>query len=360
MKYVVYQCKNEGSFGPQKIKDAVERFLNGEWASQSEQFVLCMREPSQTRIREDAIKEQSEKLRTFGIKLIPWDAIELDLLLRERPKIVNDFFGRAWVSEFCGAEKANGLARRMDAAEVSRLRSRLGSLYTNYFDQLDPGLRNRDPDDSDRLQFRDRFVVPDVIIRSDAIVGVSDTNDHSDEVGDRDPDTRRRSPFEQPPERVQQRSTVGTRGERSPVTSILVTGHQSVLLGGPGSGKSTLLRYLVTDLLLAEPTLVDVAKKWGGYLPIWVPFAFWTQMISDEGPPRSLPEVLQAWLNSQGVPQTWKLVERALEDERLLLLVDGLSSRRAAHHGHARLRAPSDRPRSVNPRATRRPARRPR
>lgn len=96
-------------------------------------------------------------------------------------------------------------------------------------------------------------------------------------------------------------------------------------MGGPGSGKSSLLRFVAKDLLKETPSLPSVAREWGGLLPVWVPFAFWAKSISDPASTeRSLSEVVHRWLVHFDEEQLWPLVEKALGDERLLLLVDGL------------------------------------
>jgi hypothetical protein len=53
-------------------------------------------------------------------------------------------------------------------------------------------------------------------------------------------------------------------------------------------------------------------------LPIFVPFAFWTQEIAKQSsPPRGLVECLHRWLMFWSAGDCWPLVGKALEDERL-------------------------------------------
>ena len=103
-KYIVYQCKREKDFGPQKIRDAVGEFLSGEWLEKSREFTLCTQESLQGRQRAEAFEEMAAKLRQHDVVLTPWDAPEINTLLKERHELVADFFGPAWATAFCGSQ----------------------------------------------------------------------------------------------------------------------------------------------------------------------------------------------------------------------------------------------------------------
>ena len=98
---------------------------------------------------------------------------------------------------------------------------------------------------------------------------------------------------------------------------------RALVIGVPGSGKSSLLRHLITDLFSDSPTLARFASGFGTLLPIWVPFAFWTQLISRDGD-SSLSECLKQWFDQWNQAKVWPLVQGAFDDRRLLLLVNGL------------------------------------
>ncbi len=111
---------------------------------------------------------------------------------------------------------------------------------------------------------------------------------------------------------------------RQPIDVWMARHESCVVLGQPGAGKSSLLRFLALDVLAAEPELTSLHQKWGSYLPIWIPFAFWTRQVQSDAV-LSVPAVFKRWL------ETWDedadflaLFERALNDNRLLVLVDGL------------------------------------
>lgn len=324
-KYTVFQCKNEKEFGPQKIKDAITEFLDGSWASRSEKFVLCMREGITTAQREAEIRAQTERLEARNIEFESWDGDGLDRRLRRHPEIVADFFGRAWVEHFNGPEAVTQLQNRLDAQEVRDLRARLALLYGHLFDQLDPGLLNPDPSITTRLHFADRFVFPDVYeqvfparleVDSEAPQTPTERELPLDPLGADVPARRR----------ILLRRPVPVARERSSAEDFVARSAQAVLVGGPGCGKSSFLRFLAIDLLRDSPCLMKLARRWGTFLPIWVPFGLWTQLIArTAGPPPSLPEVMRTWLRTHAEEtRLWPLVEKSLQDERLLLLVDGL------------------------------------
>jgi predicted NACHT family NTPase len=99
---------------------------------------------------------------------------------------------------------------------------------------------------------------------------------------------------------------------------------RGVILGGPGLGKSAALRFLALDLLSDQPRAEPLARRWGNYLPILVPFALLTRLVAAQEVV-SVVDFLRGWLRKLSAPaQTVALLEKALDDERLLLLVDGL------------------------------------
>ena len=85
------------------------------------------------------------------------------------------------------------------------------------------------------------------------------------------------------------------------------------------------MRFLAIDLLSESPKLSVLSKKWGLFLPVWLPFALWTKYISDSPAGIcSIKDVLYGWLKSWDEERLWPLVEQTLEDKRLILLIDGL------------------------------------
>ncbi|HEV8712734.1 MAG TPA: NACHT domain-containing protein, partial [Candidatus Binatia bacterium] len=326
-QYTVYQCKRVRHFGPARIKAAVTTFLKGDWVGKTETLVLCTSESLVSKDRADEIEKQHERLQGSGVSLIPWDVDVLCEKLKAHPDLVHDFFGNAWVRSFVGEEAAKRLGRRLEPRQVLRLRQRLAEFYRRIFDTQDPGLPG-DPGTRDEpLLLEHRFVVPDIAdLRQDVLqpiqgAGLRSSGDVAYAPGD---DTS--SPWldKLPREAGRGRQEI-IASIRQPIPTWLARASRNVVLGLPGSGKSSLLRFLALDLLSQEPRLALFAQRWGQHIPVWIPFALWTRLIdSPQGEFRSLPDLLREWFHRWHEDALWPLVEEALRDGRLLLLVDGL------------------------------------
>lgn len=325
-RYRTYQCKRERRFTASKIRDAVSAFLRGIWADRTAMFVLCTQEPLTESSRADEVERQRERLSARGVGFEPWDAERLSRKLKDLPRLVDDFFGRAWVREFCGEEAVASLGRRMDAAAIAAFRSQCGTFYRTVFNCHDPGLTIGGPTSAESLPLERRYVIPHVQISS-----------ATDQV------SAESLPIEEDLERIatmrspdldgryatlrQGRPAVTVSARQRHLVQVddwLASHDRTIILGAPGSGKSALLRYVAIDLLATEPTMEGLARRWGGYLPVWVPFPLWTKLITTTGPAASITDMLRDWLHGWNEESLWPLVERALEDDRLLLLVDGL------------------------------------
>ena len=338
-KYSVWQCKRYQKFRLSLIKKAVSDFLNGSWASKADEFVLAVTVKTEKTDLADAIEAQGDRLREQNIRFLPLGITQISERLKDHPDLVDDFFGREWVRVFCGKEAADKLSsRRLEPEQVKRLRQLLRHCYTQHFEITDPGLPSLAGSinsDFQPLSLVDRFVPPEILeeqqvshtpeileeqqVSRTEMINYSledqyNQRPHTD-VTTNDSSTLRRT-------RVTPRPSVVRRS----AIDWLSDCDRAVIIGDPGIGKSTLLRCILLDLLSAEPRYEIFARRWGQYLPVWVPFAMWTRLASSESETEcSLSNVLTTWLCKVSAGKDLiKLVQQALEDSRLLLFVDGL------------------------------------
>jgi energy-coupling factor transporter ATP-binding protein EcfA2 len=330
--YRVYQCKNEKNFGPKKIEEAVTKFLDGDWVTKTDTLVLCTRESLASVLRADELEKQANKLRNLGITLLAWDSIELSLKLKTLPQIVHDFFSRAWVEVFCGIEVAAEFTNRLDADEVAAFRAQLGEFYRHLFSNHDPGLPLYASADEPPPPLESRYVLPDInegrVIRQGHAEARESRFSASGSIKEVAASIPQRVEGETKQEYLPINRT-NRYTQRQSIEKWLTSHERTIVLGPAGSGKSSLLRFLCTDLMAPNPQLRLLAEKWGQHLPIWIPFAFWSkQVASSSNGDVSLREALRHWLRSWDHEPLSELVEQALDDDRVLLLVDGLDEHR--------------------------------
>lgn len=337
--YVTYQCKRVKEFGPKKITAAINTFAQDAWFGRSKRFVLCTSESLASKLRTDAI----EQARTLlgEVELLVWDADTLSILLKDQPRIVDDFFGRPWVNAFNGLEAATALGERLDAEAVRRYRSELRAFYASVFAKHDPGILSGGGQHLRPLSLAQRYTIPDVVASTTSSLDESTAFTEQDHLADSlplldspeileptdsHPDRNYRNLSSQDRRRGYRRQIHNTRVERRlNVDDWLDRSNRSIVLAGPGGGKSALLRFLSLDLLSDEPQLTKAAERWGSRLPVWVPFGRWTRSVeANVGAEGSLSRALESWFEEFDASDLWPLVSRALNDDRLLLLVDGL------------------------------------
>ena len=314
-EHTCYQCKNVASFGEADIRDAVAKFLEGKWANNANTFVLCVAIPLQSTQQVDAIVEQGARLERKGIQFVIWDASEGGVLsetLKRLPELVDDFFGRGWVSAFNGDEAADGLGERLDGQELARLRQRLGGLYETVFNRHDPGLRLSG---LHRLRYVNRYVPVDLteqtLLR---IVGQPEQTaaDGSSRADPRDPAQPEWSQSSAP------RSWLDVLETRRPTLEWLSDKQQCVVLGEPGSGKSALLRYLALALLGTEgPEIGELDVNLFNRLPVWMSFARYTAILKEQ-PNANVEDYVRGWLHQHSFDDIYPLFERALRHSNVI------------------------------------------
>jgi hypothetical protein len=358
-RYLCLQSRRIAKLTAAKLKKAVSDFLAGIWPPSCRVFVYATSLPAVRAELADEIRIQTERLRHEGIEFEVWDAELMSPWLKDKPSLVYDFFGRTWAKSFCDSEAVDRLGTRLDAGQVGELRDQLQRFYTAMFDVTDSGMIGLRQANVPRLAVRDRFILPDVLVaapparrriavpgaaaglpgspglasQGDAgVVGTWDQQAHAARygrarlpaasavqvAGDADSPTHDgggpRSPF------------AGTApAVRTDPDTWLASGDRHVLVGAPGSGKTTFLRHLVLDMLSDSPALTAWTRRLGNRLPVWLPFHFFTwRQARYQGKNASVEATLQAWLEQHDAASLWPLVEVALLDERLLLIIDGL------------------------------------
>ena len=350
-RYLTVQSRRIASLTAAKLRKAVSDFLAGTWAGVSRVFVYAVALPAIRTELADEIVTQTARLKQAGIDFEVWDGEGLSLLLKHDPILVHDFFGRAWVDLFCGAQTAPHLRTRLDAAQVGVLRERLAGFYATLFAATDSGTAALRSAAGPNLALRERFVPPDVVIGPPLVSGTApSTSALNGQGGEQVPGRDGPQPAEwashahagrypRSASAQQWRRPAGSGLDagsgnhdgaaagisRAGIDTWLASDQCLLLVGEPGAGKSTVLRYVLLDLLSDAPSLERCAERFGDRLPVWLPFHFLTRrkaLFTDEA--ASLAATLRAWFEQQDAGQLWTLVSQALDDERLLLIVDGL------------------------------------
>ena len=100
--YVVVQCKRyQSDFSPGLLVKAVDRFLEGEW-QQASKFIVAVTRDASEREFADEVLHQRKRLRAEGFEFEVWDQQLLSSKLRERPELVERYFGIHWLRAFVG------------------------------------------------------------------------------------------------------------------------------------------------------------------------------------------------------------------------------------------------------------------
>jgi hypothetical protein len=313
--YSVVQCKRYKEFTGGHLKKAIDKFLDGRWKDRADTFVLAT-SSDLAEIAED-VTAQIDRLRKVGLAFEAWDRSSLSEKLKQEPDLVLDFFGRAAVDAFFDPMAGERLVSRLDPRELIEYRLALGDLYREVVAVDDLGIVAGSPS----TPLRQRFVMPDVVVESDGATAEDVKDRHSGSlrdqsglpeglVGEFEPHARDPMPLA-----VEAR----VAGDE-----WLATGDRKLVVGEPGAGKTALLRYVLLDMFEAEPRLESVARRWGDALPVWIPFGFWTRLARKASEPIGLERCIRSWLAHWSRDDLWPLVERAIDDQRLVLIVDGL------------------------------------
>ncbi|MER5985784.1 NACHT domain-containing protein [Streptomyces sp. NPDC001787] len=335
--YIVLQSRRVRTMTADRITKAVDDLLKGEWADRASMFHFATSFDLQNTKLDTAIREETERLAGLGITFVPWGVQEVSGLLKDHPRIVDDFFGRTWTERFCGPDAARALADNLPHRDSGELRAGLRDLYRAVFSaqggvhpaedsepggefvvlDVDPHSRRADLIDAEQPE-------PPVEERRPA-EGSGDGHTYlASRLG-----TRRQS-FRSARQLLRGGSPAASadpggpgRPGGLPADEWLAGGKYRLLVGRPGVGKSSFLRFMATDLLSPRPQSVALQREHSCDLPLWLPFGFLCRHLETSAE-NSLVSAAEAWLKSQSAGHLWPLVRRALRDDRLLLLVDGV------------------------------------
>jgi hypothetical protein len=336
-RYSCLQARRVQRVTKTALAAAVRDFQKGIWAPQSRRFIYATSLPGVATDLSEEIEKQSEILAKADIEFELWDAEELSTQLKQLPMVVDDFFGRPWVDLFCPDEASAKLGTRLDCDQTTELRLQLRRLYEAVFAVADTGLVALRLRAQQTSSLRDRFVTPNVLATLDAAL-ITETPEKVEPdqvdaplvhlINEASGGYRfaRHGDEWRTPASTAAASVRRLQPDECVSAAVWLGKHsRQVIVGDAGAGKSTLLRVLVLDLLDDEPLWPDLSSRWGERLPVWLPFHFFTQRVADEsGANASLSGALKAWFFQNDAAVVWPLVKAALEDERLLLVVDGL------------------------------------
>lgn len=322
-KYEIWQAKRYASITTGDVKGIVETFLTGTWVAKCETLILAVQASLADTKIQDEIERQAVELKKIGIVLLPRGGEELSVILREYPELVDDFFGRVWVEAFLGPEVATQLGPRLDGGEFAKVRAQLRRYYDAHFHLLDVGVSlplATDVATEATPSLLQRFTMPDVLIRDtindEQRVPTTESSGNGPTGGSSD------LGGSGPSGRVTTRRRDYVR--RTPMSPWLSTARQLAIVGEAGSGKSTLLRCVALDILLDQSMFPEISRRAGQLLPIHVSFSRWSRMSASLGRAAGLKQVVGEVLQPALTADLMSLLDRAIDERRILLLLDGL------------------------------------
>lgn len=324
--FVALQSRRVKNVTAASIASAVKDFLNGEWADRCARFYYATSSSLRDTKLDAAVRCARATLADKGIEFEPWGAEEVADLLRDEPRIVDDFFGRAWVTEFCGEDRAAELSRRITPEQARTARTALSELYRAAFRSqgASPTITGA------HMRGLSYLILDTQPVPEETTVGMCPEEpevveqpvsmlSQDEYVGSPKMMRRRARPS---PRRVTVKASDTDRA-RTPVDEWAESARLRLLIGAPGSGKSSFLMFAATDILADQPQSVALQRAHGGDLPLWLPFGFLCRHL-EGSTTNSVVSAIRAWVTQQGGPSAWDLTQPALEDERAILLVDGV------------------------------------
>lgn len=322
-RYDTWQAKCYAKYTPTHLKKACATFLDGDWVTRTDVFYIAVQCPVDDVGLQNAIEEQAELFHAQGITLKVLGGHDLGVALRNHPNIVLEFFGRECAKAFFGDTVSKELLLRLDGSELHRIRTQLQRVYQGGFELLDRIPVNAPTPFSDRPQalisLLDRFSAPDVLLKETVMSQAAPGQGEASISPMSEP---QRADAHSPAKKEESRQAENYR--RTPILNWLAESDHIAVLGHAGSGKSTVLRCLALDLLGEQGRFTDVAKRWGGHLPLFISFAKWVRLSESNGGTVGIKELIRATWQTQLTCDLVALIDQAIDESRVVLLVDGL------------------------------------
>jgi len=326
-KYEVWQAKRYQAITATELTSIVRTFNEGAWSTKTDTLILATQASLADTKMQDSLETEAAALKQHGITFLPRGGEELSEALREHPDLIDDFFGREWVKAFLGPQAADALGSRLDGGEFARVREQLRKYYDIHFRSLDIGvalpLLSDDPPKAPPPSLLARFAVPDVLVRSTLdeqqpstpapmtpnapVLSAGSTHANTPDGAERFAAPRRRDYL-----------------RRTPLANWLTQGVKFTIVGEPGSGKSTLLRCVALEMLEARGALPPVSRRWSGRLPIHLSFSRWSRLSARLERAASFQELVAETLQTGLTADLAGLLNRAIDERRIVLLLDGL------------------------------------
>lgn len=322
-RYNTWQAKCYKKYSVNNLKEACSTFLTGDWSRKTDVFYIALQCPVDDVHLQNTIEDQAEIFRGQGLTLKVLGGHDLCTALRSHPDIVLEFFGRECAKQFFGNTVNEDLLYRLDGSEIQKVRVQLERVYQAGFELLDKIPVNAPTPFSDQphnpISLLERFSAPDILLRESAISHLVKTQKSELTASIHDP---------QPTETLSQIKNEESRQteqyRRTPILNWLAQSDQIAVIGQAGTGKSTVLRCMALDLLGQQQRFGDVAKKWGLHLPLFISFAKWVRLTEANVEAVGIKELLRATWQQQLTADLVTLIDKAIDESRVVLFVDGL------------------------------------
>ncbi|MFW3166897.1 NACHT domain-containing protein [Pseudomonas syringae pv. syringae] len=322
-RYDTWQAKCYAKYTRRDLEKACATFLAGGWLARTDIFYIAVQCPVDDVGLQDAIEVQAELFHAQGITLKVLGGHDLCNTLRNHPDVVLEFFGRECAKAFFGDSVSQELLLRLDGSELHKIRTQLHRVYQGGFELLDRIPVNAPTPFSNRPQapisLLDRFSAPDVFLKETVMSQAAPSQGEASTSSVSKP---QRADAHSPLKKEESRQAENYR--RSPILDWLAKSDQIAVVGHAGSGKSTVLRCLALDLLGEQELFTDVAKRWGRHLPLFISFAKWVRLSEANAGTVGIKELIRATWQPQLTGDLVALIDQAIDESRVVLLVDGL------------------------------------